>query len=113
MTTRPLARLVAVAAVALLPFAAAACSASDQDSSSADAPAEAPGESKGLADSAGGESGDSGGTATTAPDVTPPDDDRSLIIVNDQLFIRTDIVTERRLSAVVQGFVGIFLHVRF
>lgn len=80
MTTRPLARLVAVAAVALLPFAAAACSASDQDSSSADAPAEAPGESKGLADSAGGESGDSGGTATTSPDVTPPDDDRSLII---------------------------------
>lgn len=77
MTTRPLARIAVVAAVALLPFAAAACSASDQDSSSADAPAEAPGESKGLADSAGGESG---GTATTTPGVTPPEDDRALII---------------------------------
>ena len=78
--TRSFVRTLFVAALALLPFAAVACSASDQDSSSADVPAEAPEGSRGLADSGGGESSDAGATATTAPDVAPPDDDRSLII---------------------------------
>lgn len=76
---RPLARTLSVAALALLPFAALACSASDQDSSSADAPAELPaqGDGQGLTDSGGSEGG---GTATTSPSIAPPEDDRALII---------------------------------
>ena len=80
MTTRPLTRTVSLAAFALLPLVAAACSASDNDSSSAEVPSEAPSDGGGqsLGDTAASEGGDAGATAT--PGLTPPDDERSLII---------------------------------
>ncbi|MEN9647011.1 MAG: hypothetical protein RL238_3680 [Actinomycetota bacterium] len=79
---RPFTRTVSMAALALLPLAAVACSASDSDSSSAEVPAEAPSDGGGqsLGDTAASEGGDAGATATTTPGVTPPDDERSLII---------------------------------
>lgn len=77
--TRSLARTMSVAALALLPLAAVGCSGADQDSSSADAPAELPaqGDGQGLTDSGGGEAG---GTATTTPGIVPEAVDRALII---------------------------------
>ena len=76
--TRSFVRTLSVAALALLPFAAVACSGSDQDSSSADAPVEVPGEAAGGGQGLSGDTG--GGTATTSPRVAPETVDRALII---------------------------------